>query len=110
MATRRRRLQHACAVGLVAAAGALVTPAASAQAVARSPRTITLGEISASFEALAAQVGSSTVQVVASGLALDPDAPAGDGAVERRRSVASFPSISSLDSCAALKLPCDGRW
>jgi|LakMenEpi03Aug12_release.lakeMendotaPanAssembly.Ray.scaffolds.fasta_scaffold44641_1 serine protease Do len=89
MATRRRRLQHACAVGLVAAAGALVTPAASAQAVARSPRTITLGEISASFEALAAQVGSSTVQVVASGLALDPDAPAGDGAVERRRSSGS---------------------
>jgi serine protease Do len=57
--------------------------------VARSPRTITLGEISASFEALAAQVGSSTVQVVASGLALDPDAPAGDGAVERRRSSGS---------------------
>lgn len=89
MPTRSRRLQHACAVSLVAAAGALATPAASAQAVARPPRTITLGEISASFEALAAQVGSSTVQVLASGLALDPDAPAGDGVVERRRSSGS---------------------
>lgn len=89
MATRRRRLQHACAVGLVAAAGALATPAASAQAVTRPPRALSLSEISASFEALAAQVGSSTVQVVASGLALDPDAPAGDGMVERRRSSGS---------------------
>ena len=89
MPTRTRRLQHACAVGLVAAAGALATPAASAQAVARAPRTISLGEISASFEALAAQVGSSTVQVLASGLALDPDAAAGDGVVERRRSSGS---------------------
>ena len=87
MPTRTRRLQHACAVGLLA--GALATPAASAQAVARPPRAISLGEISASFEALAAQVGSSTVQVLASGLALDPDAPAGDGAVERRRSSGS---------------------
>jgi serine protease Do len=34
-------------------------------------------------------VGSSTVQVLASGLALDPDAPAADGVVERRRSSGS---------------------
>ncbi len=57
--------------------------------MARAPRTISLSEISASFEALAAQVGSSTVQVLASGLALDPDAAAGDGVVERRRSSGS---------------------
>ena len=57
--------------------------------MARAPRTISLGEISASFEALAAQVGSSTVQVLASGLALDPDAATGDGVVERRRSSGS---------------------
>ncbi|MEZ5421192.1 MAG: trypsin-like peptidase domain-containing protein [Vicinamibacterales bacterium] len=76
------------AAGLVAAAGALAAPAAGAQAAATA-RAITLGEISASFEALAAQVSSSTVQVLASGLALDPDAAAGDGLVERRRSSGS---------------------
>lgn len=76
------------AVGLVTAAGALAAPEASAQAVA-APRAITLGEVSASFEALAAQVASSTVQVLATGLAVDPDANAGDGLVERRRSSGS---------------------
>ena len=82
-------MQHACAVGLVAAAGALATHDASAQAVAAAPRTITLAEVSKSFESLAAQVGSSTVQVLATGLAVDPDATAGDGVVERRRSSGS---------------------
>ncbi len=82
-------MQHACAVGLVAAAGALATHDASAQAVATAPRTITLAEVSKSFESLAAQVGSSTVQVLATGLAMDPDSSAGDGVVERRRSSGS---------------------
>jgi serine protease Do len=82
-------MRHACAVGLVAAAGAFATHDAAAQAVAAAPRTITLGEISKSFESLAAQVGSSTVQVVATGLAVDPDSTAGDGVVERRRSSGS---------------------
>jgi serine protease Do len=76
------------AVGLVAAAGALAAHDAAAQAVA-APRAITLGEISASFESLATQAGSATVQVLASGLAVDPDATAGDGLVERRRSSGS---------------------
>lgn len=82
-------MQRACVVGLVAAAGALATHHASAQAVATSPRTITLAEVSKSFESLAAQVGSSTVQVLATGLAVDPDASGGDGVVERRRSSGS---------------------
>jgi len=82
-------MRHACAAGLVAAAGAFATPDAAAQAVATAPRTITLAEISKSFESLAAQVGSSTVQVLATGLAVDPDATSGDGVVERRRSSGS---------------------
>jgi serine protease Do len=57
--------------------------------VATAPRAVTLGEISASFEALAAQVGSSTVQVLASGLVVEPDVPAGDGPAERRRASGS---------------------
>lgn len=89
MTTRTRRMQHACVVGLVAAAGALATHDAAAQAVAAAPRTITLAEVSKSFELLAAQVGSSTVQVLATGLAVDPDAGSGDGVVERRRSSGS---------------------
>lgn len=50
-------------------------------------RALALADISASFEALAAQVSSSTVQVVATGLAVE----AGDasGVVERRRSTGS---------------------
>jgi len=84
-----RLLHGAVAAGLVAAAGALAVPAAARQAVATAPRTITLGEISASFEALAAEVGSSTVQVVATGLSADPTAGARDGLVERRRSSGS---------------------
>lgn len=78
------------AVGLVAAAGALAIPDASAQARAQSaPRAVTLGEISASFEALAGQVGSSTVQVLASGLVVEPDGTTGDPMVERRRASGS---------------------
>lgn len=71
------------------AAGALSICSADAQPAPTSgaPRAIALAEISASFEALAAQVSSSTVQVVATGLAVD----AGDasGVVERRRSTGS---------------------
>lgn len=87
---RTRRLRRAVAIGLVTTAGALAaTPAAAQAAVQPAARAITLGEISASFEALAAQVGSSTVQVLASGLVVEPDLPAGDGLVERRRSSGS---------------------
>ena len=50
---------------------------------------MSLGEISASFETLAARVSPSTVQVIASGLVVDPDAATGDGLVERRRSSGS---------------------
>jgi serine protease Do len=83
-------MRRVMAAGLVAAAGALATPEASAQARAQAPpRAVTLSEISASFEALAAQVGSSTVQVLASGLVVDPDATAGDATVERRRASGS---------------------
>ena len=83
-------MRQAVAASLLATAGALVTHDAQAQsATAAPPRAISLPDISASFEALAAQVGSSTVQVLASGLAVDPDAAAGDGQVERRRASGS---------------------
>lgn len=74
------------AAGLVAA-GALSLGTASGQPAPTPSRAIALADISASFEALAAQVGSSTVQVLATGLAVD----AGDasGVVERRRSSGS---------------------
>lgn len=76
------------AAGLVAA-GALSVTAAAAQPAPPSvpPRAIALAEISASFEALAAQVATSTVQVVATGLAIDPSDTS--GVVERRRSTGS---------------------
>jgi len=77
------------AVLLVAAASAALPPGAAAQAAAAAPRAASLGEISASFEALAARVSPSTVQVIASGLVLDPDAAAGDTPPERRRSSGS---------------------
>lgn len=83
-------MRQAVAAGLLATAGALVTHDVQAQsATAAPPRAISLPDISASFEALAAQVGSSTVQVLASGLAVDPDVAAGDGPVERRRASGS---------------------
>ena len=83
-------MRQAVAASLLATAGALVTHDVQAQsATAAPPRAISLPDISASFEALAAQVGSSTVQVLASGLAVDPDVAAGDGQVERRRASGS---------------------
>lgn len=83
-------MRQAVAASLLATAGALVSHDARAQsATAAPPRAISLPDISASFEALAAQVGSSTVQVLASGLAVDPDVAAGDGQVERRRASGS---------------------
>ncbi|HUU36210.1 MAG TPA: trypsin-like peptidase domain-containing protein, partial [Vicinamibacterales bacterium] len=82
------RLGVAIVVGLAAAHG-LTTTAASAQTAAARPRAITLAEVSAAFEALAAQVSSSTVQVLASGLIVDPDAPAGGGFAERQRASGS---------------------
>ncbi len=83
-------MRQAVAASLLATAGVLVTHDVQAQsATAAPPRAISLPDISASFEALAAQVGSSTVQVLASGLAVDPDVAAGDGQVERRRASGS---------------------
>lgn len=82
-----RRLRRAVAVGLLATAAVAAAPAAAQPAAGSRP--IALADISASFEALAAQVGSSTVQVVAHGLAVDPDMPASDGLVERRRASGS---------------------
>ena len=87
---RARRLRQAVTASLIATAGALATPHAQAQSAPAAPaRSISLTDISASFEALAAQVSSSTVQVLASGLAVDPDVPTGDGIVERRRASGS---------------------
>jgi serine protease Do len=84
-----RRLGRAMAVGLVAAAGTLAAvPGAAGQAKPAQPaRAIALADISASFEALAAQVATSTVQVLATGLAVDPADTS--GVVERRRSTGS---------------------
>ena len=60
------------------------------QAAATKPApAVSLREVSASLEALAARVSPSTVQVVASGLVVDPDAATTDGLVERRRSSGS---------------------
>jgi serine protease Do len=87
-APKSRRIGRAMALGLVAAAGTLAAPAAAAgQAKPASARTIALADISASFEALAAQVSSSTVQVLATGLAVDPDDTS--GVAERRRATGS---------------------
>ena len=69
----------------------MATPAvAEAQAAARTaPTSVSLRDLSASFEGLAARVSPSTVQVIASGLVVDPDASTSDGLVERRRSSGS---------------------
>lgn len=85
--SRPPRATRALAAGLVAAS-ALSLCTAQAQPARPTPsRAIALTDISASFEALAAQVSSSTVQVVATGLAVE----AGDasGVVERRRATGS---------------------
>ena len=89
MPTTRRWMRQAVAVGLVAAAGALGARDGSAQTPSPAPRAVALGDISASFESLAAQVSSSTVQVLASGQAVDPHSGTSDDAVERRRSTGS---------------------
>lgn len=74
----------------MAAIGAALPLAAHAQsAPAAPPRSISLPDISASFEALAARVSPSTVQVLVSGLVVDPDSPTTDGLVERRKSSGS---------------------
>ena len=89
---RRRRASTAAAHLVVAAlaAGAASPSIAHAQATARAvPPAVSLGDISRSFEGLAAKVGPSTVQVIASGLVVDPDAASSDGLVERRRSSGS---------------------
>ncbi|MEZ5293678.1 MAG: trypsin-like peptidase domain-containing protein [Vicinamibacterales bacterium] len=84
-----KQARRVVTAGLMAAAGLLAADAAHGQPVAAPARTIALADISASFEALAAQVGSGTVQVLASGLAGDPGDTTGDAMVERRRSAGS---------------------
>jgi serine protease Do len=83
----------AVAVGLASAAGVVAPRAAAAQAAAAAtrpaPPAVSLRDVSASFESLAARVSPSIVQVIASGLVVDPDAATTDGLVERRRSSGS---------------------
>ncbi|MGE0362959.1 MAG: trypsin-like peptidase domain-containing protein [Vicinamibacterales bacterium] len=81
----------AVAIGLASAAGVVIPRAAAAQAAATrpAPPAVSLRDVSASFENLAARVSPSTVQVIASGLVVDPDAATTDGLVERRRSSGS---------------------
>jgi len=81
----------AVAIGLASAAGGVIPRAAAAQAAATrpAPPAVSLRDVSASFENLAARVSPSTVQVIASGLVVDPDAATTDGLVERRRSSGS---------------------
>ena len=62
---------------VLAAAVATAAPQparAQAQAARTAPAVPLLGELSASFEALATRVSPSVVQVIASGLVVDPDA------------------------------------
>ena len=82
-------LRHAVAAGLVAMSGTVWVRPAAGQAAPLPARVVALADISASFETLAAQVSSSTVQVLASGQAVDPHAGNGDEQVERRRSSGS---------------------
>ncbi|MGD9903507.1 MAG: trypsin-like peptidase domain-containing protein [Vicinamibacterales bacterium] len=60
-----------------------------AVAVRQTAPAISLNDLSTSFEALVARMGPSIVQVIASGLVVDPDAATTDGLVERRRSSGS---------------------
>jgi serine protease Do len=74
---------------LAAGVASPVSPV-QAQATARAaPPSVSLLELSASFETLAARVSPSTVQVIASGLVVEPEAATSDGLVERRRSSGS---------------------
>lgn len=86
---RRRRPAPWVLAACLAALSAASAPPAAAQAVRAAPPTVTLAEISASFEGLAERVSPSTVQVIASGLVVDPNAASSDGLVERRRSSGS---------------------
>jgi serine protease Do len=91
-ATRGRRASSQAAGLVVAAlAAGVASPsiAADQAAAARQAPLVALGDISRSFEALAAKVSPSTVQVIASGLVVDPEAASPDGLVERRRSSGS---------------------
>ena len=76
-------------VAVLAAAGGAVGGRSAARRRRRGPPRNRWLELSASFEALAARVSPSTVQVIASGLVVDPDATTSDGLVERRRSSGS---------------------
>jgi serine protease Do len=87
----RRASSQAAGLVVAALAAGVASPsmAAGQAAAARQAPLVALGDISRSFEALAAKVGPSTVQVIASGLVVDPEAASSDGLVERRRSSGS---------------------
>ena len=91
MTRRRDSRAHAARLAVVVAAvvGASGTAPARAQSARPAAAVPSLNELSASFEALAARVSPSVVQVIASGLVVDPDAATPDGLVEPRRSSGS---------------------
>ena len=74
---------------LAAAVGTAAPQPAQAQAARTAPALPSLNELSASFEALATRVSPSVVQVIASGLVVDPDATTADGLVEQKRASGS---------------------
>ena len=85
--TRRRAAR--LAMVLAAAVGTAAPQPAQAQAARTAPALPSLNELSASFEALATRVSPSVVQVIASGLVVDPDATTADGLVEQKRASGS---------------------
>ena len=90
--TRARAGRRAAQLVVAALAAGAASPAALAQAQAAAKplqSTVSLRDLSASFETLVTRVSPSTVQVIASGLGVDPDATTTDGLVERRRSSGS---------------------
>ena len=93
MTDRRDARRRAARLAMVLAAAvgtAAPQPArAQAQAARTAPAVPLLGELSASFEALATRVSPSVVQVIASGLVVDPEAATPDGLVEQRRASGS---------------------
>ncbi len=90
--TRARAGTRAAQLVVAALAAGAASPAALAHAQAAAkplPLPVSLRDLSASFETLVTRVSPSTVQVIASGLVVEPDATTPDGLVERRRSSGS---------------------
>jgi serine protease Do len=86
-----RAAQKAARLVVAALAAGVATPSpAHAQTASRTaPPPLSLGDISRWFETLVSRVGPRTVQVIASGLVVDPDAASSDGLVERRHASGS---------------------